>query len=235
MLTSNRGQPLLLYSLGFSMLTGLIASLFFTFLMSFLMFKPVVFYVRFLISEEIPRIKINITVPPVSQVAIQQLKEKSISMINERMKHSFKLVFLSWIIVFLNWSMPEIARGVPDLFSHENILLIYTVTHFTGQFLPLVPVFLMFVAGFIHGSKAIFLKNFDNSSQEQDLQIISLIDRLPEDQKDLKYSVEYYLDAVSQQGRSLTFAEAECIIEKLKTRTVDASVNKGAGTGTFSA
>ena len=218
-----------------TMLLSLIFSLLPTFLMSFFMFNTVVSYVLFLLHQGGPTIKININVSPIDKMTIQQLESKTISAINKHFESTIFLVFSSGFIVFCNWIAPKVAQSTPSVFTPENVSLISTVTNFTGLFLQLVPLLFSFSAGFIHSSKASFLRKLDDSSQEQDMRIAGLLDMLTEEQNDIKFSVEYYLDTVSQQGRSLTFAEAECIIEKLKTCTVDTSVDKGAGTGTFSA
>lgn len=215
------------------MLLGLIISLLPTFIMSFLMFKPVVSYVAFLLNKEGPKIEININIHPVDRITIQQLESKTLSAINKHLEHTISLAFSSWFIVILNFLMPKIAKEAPSVFTPENLSLISTITSFTGNFLPLVPLLFLFSAGFIHSSKAVFSRKFDDSSQEQDMRIAGLIDILTEEQSDIKFSVEYYLNAVSQQGRLLTFAEAECIIEKLTTRGADSNINKD--TGSFSA
>lgn len=211
------------------MLISLLFSLFFTFIMTLSVSKSVVFYARFLIDKKVAEIKINIISPPASEAEIEEFKSKSASMINDQIKKVIEIVFSSSFLVFFNFLAPDIARGVPSVFDHEGVSLIVTVTNFTGQFLPIVPLFFIFIAFFIYNEKLAFLNKLSESTQEQDLKIISLIDMLPENQKELKQLIENYLNAVSHKGRTLLSVEAECIIEKLTTCGAGSNVNKDAG------
>lgn len=211
------------------MLLSLTIALLPSLMMFLFMFEPVVSYVVFLLNKEGPEIKININIPPVNKMVIHQLETKTLSAINKHFEHTIALVFSSGFIVLANWLVPKIAQATPSVFTPENLSLISAITNFAGYFLHFVPLLFLFSAGFIHSSKAVFSRKFDESSQVQDIRIAGLLDMLTEEQSDIKFSVEYYLDTVSQQGRSLTFAEAECIIDKLTLYVTDTDVNKNTG------
>lgn len=152
---------------------------------------------------------------PVTKEDMEIIYKLKISNTQMQLKKTKILVLTSGFFVFFVLSLPTIAETTPFSLTLSEMRFIESMSSLASCFLVLIPIFFYLSDIFIRFELFSFLEGLNDADDNDKSAINTLIDTLSPDKQELTAKAQSYINAVNNQNRALTKAEAKCICEFL--------------------
>lgn len=153
--------------------------------------------------------------PPVTKNDMDVIYELKISNTDVQLKETKMLLLTSSLFVIFISSLPFIAEIIPFSLTLTEMGVIDGTSRFSSYFVPLIPLFFFFSDFFIRADLFAFIAGLQDADDKDKSLINSLMKISSPDRQERKNKAQSYLNAVSNQNRSLTKAEVIDLFEFL--------------------